>query len=1098
MFKSIFVSFAFLFFFIQQSLASHVMGGEITWTCQGGNYVFELVFYRDCNGAEVNPVSETIRVWNHPTLTQINVPFFSRTDISPTCTPVAGSPPQLLCGTGNESGNGIGAIEKVIYRSAPIALPGTPPAQGWIFTCVNFARSAAITNLVDASNFGITISAYMFPVPGGGAGCIDNSPRFLQDPYLVSCAGTPFMYNMNPIDPDLDSIFVSFGKPLNNFTTGNFTPPTNPIELQFETNFSFLSPTPNQNFNPANIPANINPVTGELTFTSFTTGNFVVKLIVQSFRQGVLIAQVEREIQLVVMNCLPSNNAPIITGPFGGLFETTVTAGELVNFNLTATDVELLQDGTPQSNLLTASGPMFGTNFTQTTGCDIAPCATLNQTPTITGVQGVSTTFNWQTACEHLENEFGNVALEVPYNFVFRVQDNFCQVPKVSYATITIYVKNPGVIAPPAIECIQTLPNNSLQLNWTAVSDPENSFVQYEIHSVQNGLLATIPTAATNSFTVPAINDNHDFFLKVVSGCEGNTVLSSDTVSNIWLELFNPDNGQAILSWNAPSTPLPSSAGNFYHIYREYPAGNWTLFDSVPVNTFQYRDTIDICEVFLNYQVVLPTSGCDFTSNIEGDTFEDMTTPDIPIITAVSIDTLTGNTTITWNVNEEEDTYGYIIYQANENGLLIEIDTVFGINNVTYTFGSETTAGPLVFSVAAFDSCFTDLTPPTYQTSAKGTLHTTMFLTSTYDICNQIATLNWSAYLGWSAVEVYEIYGRIGSGPWMLMGSTTAQQTFNLPLQGLELYTFVIRAVRADGVQSFSNSIVVSAVAPTEPDFHYTRVATVENGLVKILHDLQASGGVAEILIEKKNNEGIFVPLGKVPVVTDEQEFIDTEVDTDRKSYTYRVRIVDSCGNPGAAANEVKTILLSVQTDQLRRTNSLNWSPYSEFKGGVLRYLIYRNYNGVSDPSPLAILDANTFFYEDNVEELDLINGKICYIVEAHEAFNLYGFAEISRSNFVCPVLDPLIYIPNAFTPGGLNPIFKPVISLVDPTDYQFTIVNRWGQIIFQTNDLNQGWDGTLPNSNDVGKTDTYMYVVLVKDGNGQEVSRRGFVTLLK
>ena len=41
--------------------ASHVMGGEITWSCSGGNaYEFQLVFYRDCNGAEVNVISEDI------------------------------------------------------------------------------------------------------------------------------------------------------------------------------------------------------------------------------------------------------------------------------------------------------------------------------------------------------------------------------------------------------------------------------------------------------------------------------------------------------------------------------------------------------------------------------------------------------------------------------------------------------------------------------------------------------------------------------------------------------------------------------------------------------------------------------------------------------------------------------------------------------------------------------------------------------------------------------------------------------------------------------------------------------------------------------
>ena len=103
------LKFAFIFFLLLgmsfHSRATHVMGGEITWECQGGNYVFTLVFYRDCGGTEVNTISENIKVWNHPTLTTINLPFVSRIDISPTCNPVPGSPAQLDCGTGVAGGN---------------------------------------------------------------------------------------------------------------------------------------------------------------------------------------------------------------------------------------------------------------------------------------------------------------------------------------------------------------------------------------------------------------------------------------------------------------------------------------------------------------------------------------------------------------------------------------------------------------------------------------------------------------------------------------------------------------------------------------------------------------------------------------------------------------------------------------------------------------------------------------------------------------------------------------------------------------------------------------------------------------------------------
>jgi gliding motility-associated-like protein len=52
-------------------------------------------------------------------------------------------------------------------------------------------------------------------------------------------------------------------------------------------------------------------------------------------------------------------------------------------------------------------------------------------------------------------------------------------------------------------------------------------------------------------------------------------------------------------------------------------------------------------------------------------------------------------------------------------------------------------------------------------------------------------------------------------------------------------------------------------------------------------------------------------------------------------------------------------------------------------------------------------------------------------------------------------------YIPTAFTPDddGLNDIFKPIIGGV-VKEYLFTIYNRWGQVVFQSSNPGQGWNG--------------------------------------
>jgi hypothetical protein len=1080
-----------------QSRASHVMGGELTWECQGGNYVFTLVFFRDCNGAEINAVSENIRVWNHPTLTSINLPFVARIDISPTCNPVLGSPLPLSCGSGSNGGNGIGAIEKVIYKSAPIPIAGTPPIQGWVFTYENFSRSNALTNIANPSLYGITLAAKMYAIPGATGGCVDNSPIFLQEPYFVSCAGSPFTYNMNAVDPDLDSIAVNFGIPYTHFPTGVYDPPNNPAPIPFETGFSYLSPTPNASLNGGNIPAQLDESSGELTFTSFTVGNYVVKVVVQSYRNGFLIAEVEREMQLAVIGCPAVNNAPIINGPFtGGLFETTVNAGDLVNFNLTSSDIELLQDGSPQSNLLFASGPMFGTNYTSASGCAIAPCATLNSTPIIIGTQGVTANFNWQTDCDHLIGANGNALDLIPYHFVFRVQDDFCQIPRVSYVTITINVSNQGVIQGPELTCIQSDAAGNVTLEWTPVADPNGTFVAYQVFSLENGLLATLPAIGTTSWTDLGVTQQYNYYISAVSGCNGNTNRFSDTISNIFLDLNNPTNGTAVLQWNDPlATPI-ASMNAFYHIYREYPTGTWTLLDSVSYGTNFYKDTIDICEAFLNYQIVLGNTPCDYTSNISGDTFEDMLTPDIPVITSVSIDTLSNAVTLNWNENAQEDTYGYVIYTYDSDGFLVELDTAWGISSTNYTYSPDITQGALTYSVAAFDSCYTPASPPTFQTSGKAFVHTTQFLETSLNICAYEVDLAWSAYIGWNAVASYEIWAKVSNQNWELIGSTN-NTTYSASVIGLENYCFFIKAISDQGIVSFSNRSCLSIVAPTQPDFHYLKVATVLNNAVELRHLVDVSGGVTGIVFEKMNNSGVFETLVELPLSSNTLNYVDTDVDVANYSYSYRARIIDSCGKQGVVSNVAKTILLSIQKDAVRNINYINWSPYSEFNGEVIGYAVYRGIDGIFTDVPITVQNSNLRSFEDDLSTYEF-TGKVCYYVDAIEGSNIFNAPERARSNVACEVFEPLIYIPNAFLPGGINSTFQPVLTNFSPIDYRFTIFDRWGQAIYQTDSPEGAWDGTISFSGELAETGSYIYMLVLHDGNGVEIVKRGFVTLLK
>ena len=90
------------------------------------------------------------------------------------------------------------------------------------------------------------------------------------------------------------------------------------------------------------------------------------------------------------------------------------------------------------------------------------------------------------------------------------------------------------------------------------------------------------------------------------------------------------------------------------------------------------------------------------------------------------------------------------------------------------------------------------------------------------------------------------------------------------------------------------------------------------------------------------------------------------------------------------------------------------------------------------------------------------------------------------------------IFVPNAFTPNGDggNDIFLPEIS--GALEYEFLIFDRWGQVVFKTNEMNTGWNGQKNNSGTIMPMDVYTYVINIKDLNQEYVTKNGTIMLIK
>jgi len=88
------------------------------------------------------------------------------------------------------------------------------------------------------------------------------------------------------------------------------------------------------------------------------------------------------------------------------------------------------------------------------------------------------------------------------------------------------------------------------------------------------------------------------------------------------------------------------------------------------------------------------------------------------------------------------------------------------------------------------------------------------------------------------------------------------------------------------------------------------------------------------------------------------------------------------------------------------------------------------------------------------------------------------------------------IYAPNAFTPNGdgKNELF--FLKTYNIVDFNLLIFNRWGELLFQTNDKTQGWNGYYKGS--LSKNDLYIWKVRYTSTTGERGSQTGTVTLVR
>ena len=662
-------------------------------------------------------------------------------------------------------------------------------------------------------------------------------------------------------------------------------------------------------------------------------------------------------------------------------------------------------------------------------------------------------------------------------------------------------------VASPDLKCLAVATNGDVTLTWVTPSGP-GGFIDYKIFSstVQSGpytLVATINTYAQTSYTHVGANANTNriYYLIQTDYNPGPIIAApKDTFSTVHLVVTNPGTGTAILNWNKISLQtIPTSTG-WYKIYREYPAGIWTLRDST--KNLLYNDIIDICNDSLHYRIeISDNTGCTSVSNIGGGKFKDLTPPTISPIDTVSVNyTISpGRATISWTASPSKDADSIIIYKGPTiNGAWFRIAAVKAPTTFYQYNLSKADSISENYSIAFKDSCG--------NISPIGTAHKTIFLSATFDICASTASLQWNKYVNWAVpVSKYEIWKSVNLAPYTLVANTIPSDTDYVD-NGLTLgtdYCYIIRATNGTKTSS-SNKVCFTPNVTQPPLYTYNRFATVisEHAILVKAHVDQAQS-VKYYTLEKATAGGSFtlIPAATQIAVGGTVTYTDKAVTASAYSYIYRWNAMDSCAHVIVRSNPDTTMLLTTAiAPNLGIT--LTWNSYGDFLANVKRYDIYRSVDGVWNLSPITSVTptGSTETYVDDVSAFfSTSKGIFAYYVVAIEGIgNTFSFKDTSVSNISSVFEYPKYYVPNAFTPNGdnTNDVFIPIIGFIEASDYSMTIFDNTGTPCFETHDPLEGWDGKKKGHNCM--ENVYMYLIQCKASNGDDSKIYGTLTLFR
>ncbi|RNI22461.1 T9SS type B sorting domain-containing protein [Rufibacter latericius] len=206
-----------------------------------------------------------------------------------------------------------------------------------------------------------------------------------------------------------------------------------------------------------------------------------------------------------------------------------------------------------------------------------------------------------------------------------------------------------------------------------------------------------------------------------------------------------------------------------------------------------------------------------------------------------------------------------------------------------------------------------------------------------------------------------------------------------------------------------------------------------------------------------------------------------------RSRLCYQVAYLDSCNVSSNQSNSACPVILTA-TLQPDGSVQLTWSSYEGFPSGA-------------GAQTLQLLDdQGTVYWSTPVTGQSYLDAqpqtkyqRLTYrLLSVAQNASYQSFSNTSSIDQGFQ-----FHFPTAFTPNndGLNDIFRPV-GAPFASSFILQVLNRWGQIIFESKDPKAGWNGT--HGGKPAPPETYLFRMEAVDVNGKKITQKGTVTLIR